>query len=234
MSDALVELEALLEELPAAVERRSLGEALTGASAKLRTAEHQVERIKALLSLADLVGFGSAPGQDDLVEDLRSEAADVGEALEAADKPDELERAVWRYEKDLAGEIGALDRALRQHWTQLSGRLFQPLVAVGELLRRISGESELGDQLVACGREAQSIPTGTPAPALLEAVRRLLTTRDQLQEQRRTALGEGEVADFINALAENRATLAMVTAEVRAWLDEHGASARLQIRPPAT
>lgn len=232
MSDSLVELETLLEELPAAVDRRSLGDALTGATAKLRNADHQAERIAALLGLAELIDYRGGPGQEDLVEALRAETTEIGDALEAAESRTDLERAIWRYEKDLGNEISALDRALRQYWAQVSGRMFQPLVAVGELLRRIGGEAELGNALLACGRAAQAIPTGTPAPALLAQIRNLLGTRERLQERRRAALGEGAVADFINALAENRATLAMVTAEVRTWLDTHGASQRLQVRPP--
>lgn len=232
MTDSLVELEELLEDLPAAVERRSMGDVLATALSKLRTAEHQAQRVEALLGLAELIEYQSGPAQDDLVDSLRQEALDIGDALEAAETPDDLEKAVYRFEKDLGTEIGALDRALRQHWTQFSARLFQPLVAVGELLRRIGGEAELGNELLACGREAQAIPSGTPAPALLSQIERLLATRERLQERRRAALGEGAVADFINALADNRATLAMVTTEVRAWLDEHDASARLQVRPP--
>lgn len=230
MTDGLLELERLLEDLPAAAESRSMGDVLTSAMAKLRTAEHQAQRVAALLRLAELIDY--QPAQDDLVDALRQEALDIGEALEAAETPSDLEKAVYRFEKDLGNEISALDRALRQHWAQVSARLFQPLVAVGELLRRIGGEAELGDKLLSCGREAQAIPSGTAAPALLAQIERLLATRERLQDRRRAALGEGAVADFINALAENRATLAMVSPDVRAWLDEHGASARLQVRPP--
>ena len=56
-----------------------------------------------------------------------------------------------------------------------------------------------------------------------------LAKRDELQHRRRSEYGDGAIAEFINALAEDRAKLDMITPDVRRWLDSHGASAWLKV-----
>ncbi len=228
MSDALADLEQLVVDLPAAVERQRLGQELAEAAGRLRQAEHQIERVRSLLRLADLLG-GDDAHRAELVDEVREEAWRTGDALESATTPDGLRRATHRFESDLKMALGNLDRDLRRQWQGLVSREFQPLIEVGRMLARLGGESDLSRGLVACGTEATNYQPGSNPTEFLERVRDLVQRRDRLRAQRRTAFGEGAVASFLEALAENRAKLDMVTEEVRAWLDEHGASGRLRV-----
>ncbi len=230
-ADALVDLEALLPGLPAAVDGRRLGEGLSRATASLRTADRQVDRIAAALELATLLEYGASGPQAEMLAEMREAADFAGESLEGAETPADLERAVSAFERELATAISNLDRNLAQHWRLVSSRRFEPMVAIGNLLGRIDEGSDLGRRLAACGASAKAVPEGIGGRALLEKARLLLAERAALEERRKSELGEGEVADFVNALAEDRASLAMVTDEVRGWLKDNHALERLKVRP---
>lgn len=229
--DPLVELEALLPGLPAAVDGRRLGEGLARATASLRTAERQIDRIDAILELAGLLEYGAAAPQSEILAEVREAADFAGESLETAETAQDLERAVSAFERELASAVNNLDRNLAQHWRSVSSRRFEPMVAIGNLLGRIDEGSDLGRRLAACGATARAVPEGIGGRALLDRARGLLEERAALERRRREELGEGDVADFVNALAEDRASLAMVTEEVRRWLDENHALERLKVRP---
>lgn len=230
MSDAdpLVALEALLPALPAAIDARRMGGELGKASLSLRNADRQIERIEALFDLATLIGFGDGP-QGAFVSELRDAACETGEALQEAETPAALEKAIAGYDRDLSTHLSALDRSIGQHWRTVTARKFESLVAVGNLLGRINADSDLGRRLAACGTGARNVPEGMGGRPLLDRVTQLMEERKQLEARRREELGEGEVADFVNALSENRATLEMVTGTVRDWLEEHHAVDKLKV-----
>jgi hypothetical protein len=209
-ADPLVDLEALLPGLPAAVEGQRLGEGLARATASLRTAERQVDRIAAVLELARLLEYGAAAPQSEILAEVHEAADFAGESLETAETPAELERAVSAFERELASAVNNLDRNLAQHWRSVSSRRFEPMIAIGNLLGRIDEGSDLGRRLAECGATARAVPEGIGGRALLDRVRGLLEERTGLEKRRREELGEGDVAEFVNALAEDRATLAKV------------------------
>jgi hypothetical protein len=229
--DALLELEALLPGLPAAVDGRRLGEGLGRATASLRTADRQVDRIGAILDLSALLEYGLAGPQAEMVGEVRDAAAFAGESLESAETAADLERAVSAFERELATAINNLDRNLAQHWRLVTSRRFEPMVAIGNLLSRIDEGSDLGRKLAACGASARAVPDGIGGRALLDRARQLIEERATLESRRRQELGEGDVANFVNALAEDRASLAMITDEVWGWLEENHALERLKVRP---
>lgn len=228
MSDILEQLEALLPELPSAVERQRLGQQLDVSAEKLRNGLQEAERLKALLDLTTLLGLDGHDHQDD-VDEAREEAGAVGAALLATEDAAQLKQATDRYERDFLPALKRLHRNLIQRWDVVSTRDFRPLIQVGEMLQRLDQGSNLGADLASCGRDATSYKPGASASEFLNKVSDLLTRREQLQERRRTNYGDGAIAAFVNALAENGASLEMVTPEVRRWLDEHGASKWLRV-----
>lgn len=232
-SDPLQLLEELLDQLPEAVEHRRLGDSLARAAAALTSADRQIERVEALLGLAVDLGFGLTGAQEEILEAARGEALEVGRGLEAATTPAALEKAVDGFTRDLAPALANLDRSVRQHWSAVIAEQFQPLIAIGELLTRIDADSDLGARLASCGRAAQAAATSLSGRSLRDRVRELLQERQRLQERRREELGEGDVVAFVNALAENRATLAMVTESVRSWLASNQALEKLRVSPSA-
>ena len=89
--------------------------------------------------------------------------------------------------------------------------------------------NELGQRLKLCSQKGQNSVNAGSTKDLLSSIEDLLEEYDDLQAERKEEIGEDEVGDFINALADKRATLAMVTSKVRAWLEDHDALDRLGI-----
>lgn len=228
MNDSLEELESLLPKLPAAVAQQRLGQQLDTSVEKLQSGKKEAERLQALLELADLLGL-EGPEQHEEKDEACGEAKFVAKALLAAEDAEQLEQAVDRYEREFLPALKTLHRSLIARWTALRNRGFAPLVQVGQMLAKLDPNSDLGDRLAECGRAATNYNPGASAEQFLSEVRRLQEEQVQLQEQRRSAYGDGAIADLINALAENEARLDMITPELRDWLDEQGASQWLRV-----
>jgi hypothetical protein len=230
MSDALAELETLLVELPDAVGRRQLGDRLNQSMETLKSADYQVERLKVVLELADLTEMTSGP-QAQAIRELQEEAFDVGTQLEEAASDDELRDAVHSYHNELLRSLASSELVMRNQWKVLAAQRFRSLGALGQLLQRIGVDPDLGARLAAVGQRATRAGDLTPATAMCADVKTLLAERDELQAERADRLSEGEIGSFISALAEHRATLDMVTPEVRTWLNDNDALHRFTIEP---
>jgi hypothetical protein len=140
-----------------------------------------------------------------------------------------LRKAVFEYTTDLNQSIATLERSIRDHWRTVAMERFQPLIGLGQLLTSVNVPNNLGDRLVSCGQRGVASANAGSSAELLTALTALLSEYDALQAERAAEIGEDEVGDFINALADKRATLAMVTPKVREWLADHGALDRLGI-----
>jgi hypothetical protein len=231
MSDALVEAEGLLTELPDAVARRKLGERLSKAVHSLRTAERQISRVRALIELSHLIGFGKTAEQRADLEEMIGTAEDVGSALEKAQDEEQLRSAVDEYENSLPKALLTVERALRERWRFVAHDRFQPLIGIGGLLTSMNVPNDLGKRLAECGQKGLAAANNSDLFEMLVTVRTLLSELTALQQERAAEIGDDEVGEFVNALAEKKATLSMVTAKVLDWLDKHDALDRLWVNP---
>jgi hypothetical protein len=227
MSDALVDAETLLAQLPDAVTRRRLGERLSQAAVTLRNSERLIARIAAVLAVAPLVEFGKTPEQNDAIEEVKDHASAVGKALEEADDAESLRAAVHDYENSLSKSLASLERLIQERWRAFASEKFQRVIGIGELLTSMNIPNNLGGRLVACARKG--LATTGSIIELLPAAKSLLAEFEALQVERAAAIGDDEVGAFINALAEKRARLAMVTPKVYEWIKEHNALDRLGV-----
>jgi hypothetical protein len=230
MTDKLEQLEGLLGDLGGAVDRRRLGDRLNQSMQTLSTADYQIDRLKAVLELAGLTGLDKG-GQGQVVQKLREEAWETGDWLEKADTDDELRDAVLEYDKVLLRSLANCEITVRNNWKTSAAQRFRPQVALGELLRGIGVEPELGEKLVETGQRALRAGDLTPASAMCEEVKSLLEEQDELQAERSERISKGEIGEFITALAEHRATLSMVSSEVEEWLRENNALDRFRVEP---
>jgi hypothetical protein len=229
VSDILEEAETLLVQLPDAVAQRRFGERLGEAVTVLKIADAQIARIQALLKTADLLGYGKVPQQREVIDEMVYWARHVGKSLEEADDSEDLRSAVFDFKDSLHKAIIALERGIHELWRTEAESKFQPLIALGELLCAINVANNLGSRLVQCGKAGLGSTNIGLATERLSTIRKLLADHKTLQDERTNSLGDDEVSEFIKALADNRATLAMVSPKVHAWLSDHDALARLGV-----
>ncbi|MFS2108095.1 hypothetical protein ACCC88_00280 [Sphingomonas sp. Sphisp140] len=229
MSDILEDAERLLAQLPDAVDRRRLGQRLSQALVSLRTVDHQVARMTALIELAPMIEFGATEEQREAREEMIEIATDLGEMLEKADSEEALRLAIHEYDNGLPPAIRGFEQHIRERWRVVVGERFAPMVGIGQLLSAMNVPDDLGGRLAACGNQAKNTASLGTVTDLLPQVRCLMNDYATLQAERAREIGEDEVGEFINALAERRATLAMVTDKVRAWLEAHEALDRLGV-----
>lgn len=229
MTDPLASLESMLAELPMAVDRRKLGDRLTQSLETLKTADADIGRLTAILDLAELIGYGTTPSQAEILSELQEEAQAVGMALETVSTETNLRDAVLEYEKEFRQALRSADVGIRAHWGSFATGKFQPVSTLGELLRRIGVEPELAARMQDCGKRGLAIGSGGTLPDLVERARSHLADLEAIQQERADTIGQGDVGDFINALADQRATLAMVTDEVRTWLEHNHALERFSL-----
>lgn len=230
MSDQLEELETLLPDLPEAVKRRDLGDRLNNSIEVLRNADYQIGRLGALLEVAELTGMTVGP-QGKAIANLREEAFDVGDALEAATTDDELRDSIDGYKEWVQRTLASSDIVVRNNWKMLAAQRFRSLASLGSLLQRIGVDAELGARLAEAGARAEKAGDLTPATAMCAEIKALLAELEELQSKRAGTLNEGEIGAFITALAEQRATVEMITPEVRKWLADNQALSRFSVVP---
>jgi len=231
MSDRLADLEALLDVLPDAVARRRLGDSLNQASEKLKTSGQQTARLEALLEVADLIDFVGQGDAQHVVDTARRTAADVGEGLSEAQDETTLRESLWAYDREFLPAVAGLDRSVRSRIRTVAQDRYHPLITYGQLLGGIAATSDLGARLTAFGQKAILPQDQVATTDLPTVIRRQKLEYDALQEERTMAIGAGDVGEFLNALAEHRATLALITAEVWEWLRANDALDRFDVQP---
>jgi hypothetical protein len=231
MTDHLVELEALLPKLPEAVSQRRLGDQLANATEKLKGAPQQAAKLEVLLAMSAEVSGADGGDLSDVIAKTRRSAIELGESLSEAESEDSLREALWAYEKEFTPAMQSFDRAVRARVKAKAQNDYQPLIAYGALLGKIGATAELGARLTAFGQKAIGPVDQLQPLDLLEVVRRNDREFGQLQADRAALVGSDAVGAFLNALAERRATLDMVTPEVWTWLTENGALGQFSVTP---
>lgn len=231
MTDNLVELEALLPKLPEAVSQRRLGDQLSNATEKLKGAPQQAAKLEVLLALSAVVMGPEGGDLGEVIAKTRRSAIDLGESLSEAEDETSLREALWAYEKEFTPALHSFDRAVRARVRAKAQSEYQPLIAYGALLGKIGATAELGARLTAFGQKAVAPVDQLQPLDLLEVVRRNDREFGQLQADRAALVGSDAVGAFLNALAERRATLNMVTPEVWTWLTENGALSQFSVSP---
>ncbi len=223
MTDTLVALEASLDQIQPALQARSLGAILGKVSEKTADAARQAHRCEALVTLAIALGGLQEANVFAAAKSVVQEASTAGEALASATDSADLEDLLHDYGQ-LPMALGRLDQALRQLWSERSRTDFVSLIAVGELMGRISGAAALGASLASIGRRAEALAGRTqPADAMAGEIGQLMTERETLLSELSAFTAHPEVDRFITSVTIGRATLDLVTPKVFEWLAEHGA-----------
>ena len=218
MADTLLELRAMLPSIRPALERRRLGESLSQIAAAIRNADAEMQRLDAVLDLARLTLF---PPEE--LSDLIEDALGAGEALASAATSDELRSASDAYE-EFVRTLPRVGAQVARHWkNDVVAKAFRPLIAWGRLLEKVENRSALGREMRECGATAANTQI-VKWPELRDDVVRLKDQLARLQRERSERVSAiPAVGEFLIAVGNGTATLALLTPQVLHWLDENGA-----------
>jgi hypothetical protein len=218
MTDALVELERLAPGIPAAMDAQRLEHALGRAAEKLAEVPRQAARFQALVEAARSLGAADDPNARRSLREAVEEADNLGDLLEGARTPEDLQYVSEDFPK-LIASLRGLDVVVRQFWRLTVSNEFQSLLSIGNVLARITRTQDLGTRLASVAEQALSLAErNPPAEQLAPEIQRLRQRRSELEIELQQLSGNAEVDAFIAVVARDTATLAHVTPAVLAWL----------------
>lgn len=229
MSDPLEELERTAEVLPAAAAGVKLGDQAKQKLERFADVARQERRLRASIELANLLEGHKDSQLKAQVEKALDAAAEAADAMQEVDDEQSLADAVGEYQGFLQA-LNTLEVAVRPLWTRTIDQQFVPLGSVGALLEAFPNARDLGTRMVAAAataqRHAQTIVLDLPA-----IIEDLFSQRADLLKEQQKVAGDPKVSAFLQALADDRATLDLLHEEVLEWLDDQGALASLKVSP---
>jgi len=227
--DSMERLESLSSRIQEAKDRHRLGDALDAAIRAVNAAESSISRLEQLVGFTALVGDFLEALDLEQCHRLLSDIQGVGQHLSKVSDTATLQDAAAKVSQ-LQGQVLQADGLLHRAWRTKIQQAFAATGQLGSVLREISETQQLGSEMESLIKRADHL-----AASLDDAERstgefnNLTTERDQSKEKL-AELGAGsQVVDFLLAVADQSATLASVTEEVRDWLDEGEALARFKV-----
>lgn len=221
--DCLEELERAAKLIPNAIRDRDAEHMLRRAGEAATATESSISLLEQLADFSALVRKDIGDSErSEMERDLRN-LAHSGEAIKACATADALEDAVEELRR-ISGLVRLVERPIIQAWQRRIETTFDTGGNLGKVLQLIPETRTIGEEFNNLHRTATALKlrrgkVGVLAADLEELEARLETLRAKL-----TRVGVGrEVIEFLLAVSEQRATLALLTLDVRNWLVDRDA-----------
>lgn len=226
-------LESLLPLLPEAVKQTRFGDSLKLIGPEIADAVTRAADAKALIDIAEATSYATNEHRRERLEELVDWCSLTARKLEAAADDSSLREAKENYSSFKAAQ-NSLRQAIGEHWELMRARKFDPLASYGEILALVPGLEPLAKDFGVCARTAKAVNMSRGPQALHTHVVAMQLEFDRLQQARAAQVQDPSVGQFLNAIAEGRATLDDLTEAVLSWLRQHNATARFKITPSAS
>lgn len=231
MSDTLETLEQRLKDIDATLEARRLGNALERASKALDGALAQIDRIETLSAFVPLI-------QDELDESERTRLTDgfrqllqTGNEAVGAKESDQLVKLAQTLREALPLRVNLVRDSVQRAWWLRLDREFEGTAELAAVLSDIPQTAATGQALAEIAHQvAQLRGRLDDAQAQGQQLQVQIEARQRCNAQIEAAGADAEVTDFLLATANGSATLSHCTEEVLAWILEHDAADRFQVR----
>lgn len=230
MIDAIEELERLLPQVPAALERRSLGESLSRVASQLSEITTTAHRLCDIFKIADITGFGAAPEEAEKLDNLVYDANALASLLTQAHDAESLQK-IDRHYPQLKTTINNTLGAIRLRWRSHVSAEYRPLLSLGKLLSKIGDASSLGARMVKLSEDAAATLSPMQVDQFKAAIVQLMQKRALLETEKTSFTANEQVDNFLTGLAQGQAKLRSVSPEVLQWLSEHDALDLFEVRP---
>ncbi len=229
MSDPLEELEKTAELLPAAAAGVKLGDQAKQKLERFTEVARHESRLKAAIELAAMLGGQADTQIMSQIKRVLDTAYEAADAMKDVDDEPSLGDAVSTFQT-FVQSLGTLEVAVRPLWTRVIEQQYAPLQSVGALLMAFPNASDLGRRMVHAAQAAQK-HAQTSVIDLPTIVQPLAKLRSELIKEQQEVAGDPKVSAFLQALADDRATLDLMHEEVLKWLDDQGALNKLKVSP---
>jgi hypothetical protein len=228
--DPLAVIEQALEDgsLAAAVQARQFGSALGAALSEVSkcgafdAAEEVVETL-------DLIGPDLTPGERRALEEALAPLRELASMLTSATDASTLGKIPATVRgADVAA--GLIQRQLKDAWRRTLEAEFTATEKLGGVLERLPRLRAIGQRLVAAARNALALAAQLPSARARTVLDRCRADRDAARrELSADGAGDAPVA-FLLSVADGKATLGHVTAEVLEWLGQEDALSLFSVR----
>jgi hypothetical protein len=229
LSDPLEDLNKTAELLPAAAAGVKLGDQAKQKLERFADVARLERRLKSAIAVATMLDGREDVQLKSQVKRVLEAAGEAAEAMQDVDDERSLGDAVNDYQA-FVQSVGTLEVAVRPLWTRAIDQQFAPLKSVGALLKAFPNASDLGRRMVETAEAAQKHAQSpvVELPAIIEPLAKL---RGDLIEEQQEVAGDPKVSAFLQALADDRATLDLLHEEVLEWLDGQSALGKLKVSP---
>lgn len=216
MSDPLAQLEELLQQLPAALDAKQLGDSLTGAVRASESAAPAVARMEAWTPLLPLVAKGLRSNRVAMDRALAALSV-VSTAAASAARQEEL-RALAERLNTVSERVDDLAALVKQAW-QDHVEQFKRYESLADFLMQIPAQHATGRQLAVLARSLQRTRSFPPSAADLTTVAGAPQAIAEACEALNSA--SDDLARFLLELVSGRATVQDLSPEILGWLADN-------------
>ncbi|MBI4817027.1 MAG: hypothetical protein HY791_12260 [Deltaproteobacteria bacterium] len=212
-------------KLAQAADRRRLGNELDRTLATLESAESTIQKIERLSEIASL-----ASAEDhELVSRESKRILEAGSEFLDAHTAEDLRHArdiAWREASNAVENLGGV---LRKAWRAKCEVEFGQLGRLGKIITGFPALAEVGAEMKRIGDEGRALAVQFPPTKDGLSTLGKLSSRTSHANQALARAGGGEVAEFLSALAANRATLADISPRAIEWIRSQSAERKIRL-----
>jgi len=229
MTDALDALEIRVAELPQARQTEVFGQTLREATGQLENIAAEVSSLQECAhSIHLLEQFWGSDEKPEVLEALRR-LEDLGRQIESAQDRDQL-ALVPNLVREAKPRIALIIRDGARVWNRRLDHDLGSLASLGSLLVQFPDTRVLGQRMASVAATISALKNAfPPAEAAIGKHQRVLQDAEEARKDL-AVIGAGEsVQTFLAALADRKATLSMLDADVLSWIRDRHAESRFGI-----
>jgi hypothetical protein len=228
--DHLASLELIAKNLPTAIERQTLGDALGEANNAMANAEPVMAQIEELVKIVPLLLPKMDRSSHSELKRFFQKTSSLGEQLARCETTDHLEEVIDDL-RQLTRNFEYVDRDVQILWEKMVTSEFQVLEGIGAVLSDVPSTRNLGSRMLKAHENAKDVASKFDTfSRMSKRMGKLHENKSTLFSEMRDLTGNVEVDSFFEALASASATLLSVTPSVIEWLTEADALDRFEVK----
>ena len=221
-------LETLLSELPSAVERSDLGGALDLAADAITKHSSSLEQLKQLGEAAPSIRPTLEPTDLALWTSALGGLSDLGTLMSKASTVDEL-NTIRHKVNAIDTTIQTLKAGALRAWSTKLARELLPTIKLADALKGIPETRAIGLRIDSLKTKVSALEYLLPVKGVIDSYHKYLEEAGRIRSELSDIGGE-EVVVFLRAVAEDNATVDILTEKVLTWIRSKGLSKRFKVK----